>query len=247
MEASEYRMIDNYLLGRLKGKELETFEQKLQSDAVFAQTVEEQKQAIDVLRKLEDMELKMEVQEVQQKFQKERKPVSTIRRLRPWLAAAAAVLILVVSYIVLKGPNHKQLFNTYYAAYDTSFGDRDASDDIKIKLAEASRLYKQKDYAQALPNLESLLPEVDNSKLQLMIGICHLELNNYDKALPFFNQLYEKKDPAFQYHGLWYSAMTYLKSGNITQCKSQLQKLLQATDPNGVYKQAESKELLEKI
>ena len=247
MDNLENNHIDDYLLGRLEGKDLAAFEQKLQTDMDFAKIVSQQKQAMDLLLKVGDLEMKKEVQEVQVLFKKGKQPRSLIQVWRPWILAAAVIIMLIFSYFALQGPTAEQLFEANYTAYNISYGDRDASDPLKMKLAEASKYYQQKDFAQALPIFESVQSDLKDAKLQLMMGVTYLELNQFEKAQNSFSQIITEKDPTFQYHGLWYSALTYLKSGDIEKAKSQLQNLLSANNVNGVYKQTEAKIILEKV
>ena len=238
--------IDDYLMGRLEGRALKTFEQKMKVDQAFAKEVAEQKQAIEVLEKLADAKIKSEAIKVGQQFKKTKKAKSKFSTLLPWIAVASSLLLLILVYFSLQNESSQDLFEDYYSAYDTGFGERGINNNQEVKLAEASRFYKQKDFKKALTIFENI-EGIESGKLELMTGISYLEIGAYDKAIQFFIPLVEDKDPVFQYHGLWYMAMTYLKSGAIENCKIQLQKLIDVKDPNGVYKQAEAKRLLKKI
>ena len=247
MDAIEYNRIDDYLLGRLEGDGLTAFEQQLQTDMEFAKRVNQQKNALDLLRKVGDFEMKKEVQEVQDLFEKGKQSKSLLIVLRPWLVAAASIALLVFAYVAFQVPTAEQLFNSNYLAYDTGYGNRAGTDPVEMKLAEASKYYKEQKYAEALPIFESAQSEIKEAKLLLMTGITYLELNQFDKAQASFSQLVTQKDPAFQYHGLWYSAMSYLKAGDIEKAKNQLQQLVNAEDENDVFKQLEAMKILKKL
>lgn len=246
MDTIDYNEIDDYLLKRLGAEALGDFEKKLKADPALAAAVAAQQKSIALLNSMGALEQKMEVQDVAQRFKANRQPSSKIRKLRPWLAAASILLLLGISYWLLQGPSSDQLYQNYYVAYDTGFGTRDAADAETKTLSEASRLYKQKEYEQALATFAPL-PLSDNAKAQLMIGISQLEVGDFTKALQSFDQLIAMKDPVFQYHAIWYAAMTHLKVGDIDLCQSKLQQLISAKNPNGVFQQAAAKELFDKL
>jgi len=246
MDNSGYNNIDDYLTGKLDGKALKTFEDKMKSDQTFSQKVAEQQQAIALLNTIGDIGIKKEAQEAQDIFKKGKKSRSVFIVLRPWIAVAASTVLLVLAYWSFSGSSNEQLFDDYYVAYDTSFGNRDANDSLAFKLATASKFYKDKDYKEAVVLFESI-QNFDDSNLKLMTGISQLEIGAYEKALQSFGQLIQDKDPVFLYHGHWYTAMTYLKINDIEKCKAQLKKLIEAKDSNEVFKQDAAKKLLKKI
>lgn len=241
-----YDHIDDYLTERLKGEARSAFERAMERDQALAQEVAEQRQAIALLMKLGDAELKLEAQEAKEQYLQGKKDNPRFRLLQIGITIAASLLFLLVAFWGLRGNDEAQLFEDYYMAYDTSFGVRDRIDATEIRLAEASKLYQEQNYAQARTIFESI-ENIERGELLLMRGISQLETAAYDEAIASFNELIMTKDPAFQYHGYWYAAMTYLKSGDTANCKRQLQILIDAKDINGVYQQTEAKELLNKI
>ncbi len=246
MDNSGYDNIDDYLNGRLKGEALTFFENKMNNDPAFYKQVMEQKQAMDLLMKLGDMDLKKEAREAEQLFKKGKKTKSGFLINKRWIAVAASLFFVVLAYFALQNYSNEELFNKYYSAYNISLGVRNGDDPTMMQLTEATKFYNQQDYKKAVQIFESLQP-VDLTSVLLMTGICQLEIEAYDKAIASFAKIIEDKDPVFLYHGYWYTALAYLKSGDVENCKIQLEKIIEGTGPNDVFKQAEAKALLKKI
>lgn len=246
MDHPERHNIDDYLTGRLSGKALENFEQQLTTDPALAKLVGEEQAAAQLINTISDIQLKQEIQLVQKDFQKEQKPKSILRTLRPWISIAATFLLIVFAYQFLKQEPPQALFKQYYSAYNINYGVRDKRDPLELKLSQASSFYKQKDYAKALQLLDPI-QTIEDAKLNLMIGICQLEEDKTEAAIHSFQQIIDQKDAVFFYHSLWYLAMTHLKDGNTTPSKLYLKQIIEADPAKEVFKRSEAKKLLKKI
>ena len=135
MENAEYNKIDDYLMGRLQGAALEAFEQRLKEDKDLAEKVQAQQQALGILRQAGDLNLKREIQEVEDSFFRQKRQPALSRRLSTWIIAAASLLLLFFAYRAWQKSTPNQLYDEYYLAYNTSIGDRDAVDEA-IRIAK---------------------------------------------------------------------------------------------------------------
>ena len=75
------------------------------------------------------------------------------------------------------------------------------------------------------------------------IGICQLELSNYNEAIQIFEQLIQDEDPLYLNHARWYTALAQLKLNQVDLCKAQLEILIASSQ--SAYKQQAQKLLAE--
>jgi len=218
--------IEAYLLGKLEAKDLERFENQLASDPELLKAVENKKVVLGLVDAMGDIEIMAQIKAV---HQQEMKLKNSPRKLIPWkwvsMAGIAALILGVCIYLFNPSPSHENLFNEHYQAYSLSFTNRNT--DNNEQLAQADQLYKTKKYQEALPLFESLFAEQPELPgLSLALGICKMELGQYESALSYFSNLTNKEFDLYKDHGLWYSALSKLKLEDTTAAKMYLQKLI---------------------
>jgi tetratricopeptide (TPR) repeat protein len=228
MNSSDQHTIDEYLLNRLDGEELKAFEQLLAQDESLMKEVIERRQLLSAMEIVGDLQMKERVKRIHlaEIGRSDKPPANTNKR--KW--AFALVLLLIASLAIWwvmrpKAQTPPQLYAQYYQPYDLNFGTRNT--DASQALAEAGGLYKSGKYAEALPLFEqALTANPADSKARLALGICQLELGQYDQALAQFNALMDANDPLFGEQAIWYAAMVRLQQGNVAETKALLEKLV---------------------
>jgi len=64
----------------------------------------------------------------------------------------------------------------------------------------------------------------EDLQVELYLGICWLETQQYAKANAVFQKISETES-SFKDYGQWYLALSYLKQGNKTACRKTLQEV----------------------
>ena len=227
MNSTDQHTIDEYLLNRLEGDNLQTFEQSLAHDEALAKEVAERKQLMSAMEMVGDLQMKERVRRIHlAEIGRSDNPPNT--NPRKWVFALVLILIASLAiwwFVRPKAQTPPQLYAQYYKPYDLNFSTRNS--DASLVLAEAGALYKSGNYATALPLFEQVINATPtDSKARLAAGICQLELKQYEEALAQFNVLIDAKDPLFGEQALWYGAMARLQQGNVTETSVLLEKLV---------------------
>ncbi len=234
--------IDAYLLGRMQSDELKEFENRLLRDKELAQGVETRRQLLQYIDTIGEAALKNRVQAVHQSAKKTLSTNRTHKTVRFLKYAAAVLTLITASYFLMRSFAPKQnIYDTYYQAYDLSFGTREegSSDDEVLTLA--GRLYSNGNYVEALQQFNALPDSLINAKINLAKGISYLESSQYSNAIATLQLLIDAKDPVYEGHARWYQAMTYIKSNKRTEAKILLQQIAAESES---FNQQQAKEIL---
>ncbi len=238
--------IDEYILNRLKGEELEVFESELTKNADLQTAVKQRSKISDAVKYLERKELKKELQAIHGKeigaSKTENKSIITI--LKPYLAAAAVICIGLLSWWLLSPSNTStnDIYVSNYAPYKVLNNVRDAAQNAVVD--QAWENYRAGNFEAAYLALEKL----DNSEIdgQILIAkaISLNEMGLTNKAISTLAIVIENKDPFLLDLANWYIGLFYLKSDNIPQAKYFFQQL--ANDESADKHQA-AKEILNSL
>jgi tetratricopeptide (TPR) repeat protein len=246
MNSPDLHTIDDYLLNRLEGAELEAFEKQLTQDQALADEVAQHRKLMAAVDVLGDLSMKERVRKIHYTEMNRPDPTQTPNKTRKWAIVTVLVLLTAFGLWTMLRPKQQapaQLYAAYYEPYNLNFGSR--STESEQILAEAGGLYKSSNFAQALPLFEQALStDPADSKARLALGICQLELGQYDQALAQFNGLMDANDPLFGEQAQWYAALTKLRQGDIAGCKALLEGVVSNKDSQ-FYEKA--KELLNSI
>jgi len=226
MSANKDHQIEDYLLNRLNDKDRMDFENALQQDEGLKKELELQALIIKGARSNGRDQLKNRLQKI---HQQEFPPQAQTRRLWPLLSkiAAVALLLIICGVYFFKGesPSAQQLFAQNYEAYSLSLASRDVASDKS--LARLNELYRQKNYKAALPLFDQALQNDSlNARMLIGAGICHLELNQPQAARNRFSAIIEAQDLRLQDMARWYTALSFLKEGQIKNAQTYLDQIL---------------------
>jgi len=234
------QLIDDYLLDRLSGVELEQFEKKLKTDQSLASKVEERKIVLGVVDAFGDIEMMEQISAIHKKEVTADRKSTKFRFL---YAAAAALALFVVIWFLMKPASPETLFADYYQAYDLSFTTR--NDDNDQQLAQADLLYKSRNFKEALPLFEEQYKSGNTgSKIGIALGICHIEMQRYSEALPYFSNILNQEFDTYRDQALWYTALIKLKQNDVQSARPFLQEL---ADNSKSYFYQQAKMLLSEL
>lgn len=220
-------LIEKKLDGTLTATEAERFERLLRTDPAFAQAYATQQEMVSVLRQHHKKQLHQQLEVGYQQFQSRR------RQSRPYYYGAAAVLLLVITAWWWKSTFHERLFATYYQPYEVTVFRRPS-----VSLDnQATVYYSQGRYAEAVPLLQSLRDTDQQLHYwALLLGNAYLQLDSLSQAR---QQLERVSNASVEYsqYARWYLALSYLKDANVTEARTDLQRI--ARQPGLFQKKAQ--------
>ena len=240
MNSLEY--IDDYFKGLLTDAQKEEFEQRIHSDPSFA---EELAFYINAQSLLKD-ELTEEKKDRFKELYRQNKPLTTrtnpVRRLWPYLVAASILVVIVAAWLILSGPTGSDKLADRYI--DTQLQNLPVKmSSVQDSLQKAIALYNQGQLPQALTLFQQLLQQ-DSGKVQARTyaGIVYLRLQEYDKALGYFEQL-GSDTSLYSNPALFYQSLTLMKRNHPGDSQKARQ-LLQLVVDRDLDKKEEAQQLL---
>lgn len=232
-------LFDAYLNGKLKGADLQCFEEKLRTDFALAEALAEHKDFIKGIQYAKEKKIREMMTSVQselevenffdknfQKIEKEiQKPVAKVISFRRIFAYAASGLILLsMAFFYTFGTNNsasqKELFAAFYQSEKTVLpnvldqldaqGFSSESDGQKKLLLDVLKHYEAGDFPKARTALSDFLTDYpDNKTANFYFGLTLLELEKFPTAAARLTSL--SLDPDFEYtdEAAWYAALAY--------------------------------------
>lgn len=263
-----YEQIELYLNGSMDAKAKADFEDRLQNDealaaqfALYAKvdgiyneekwninvtpTLEEEKELAALYRSDEIKTLSTKIDNAKTAYDKSNTVVRRRKGYTRYLTAIASVAALFVlcyfTFFNQLGPT--DAFETYHDW--STLPSLQTKSDVSNTLTKANELFQAKNYKEALHYFNAYTTEIGeyNPKIQLHIGVCELETNNYTEAVNIFTEL-SKSNTIDANKGYWYLALTYLKQENTEKAIATLNELLKS-ERNFNY--AKAKKLLKDL
>lgn len=221
--------IDRYLRGELPEADKNAFEADLNQSAELAAELALQKDMEQFLRKQDRRAaLKGQLENMGSEFFQNTAPKETgrivpLRRnqtMRWVIGLAATVALVLVARFSIFQPNLYAQYGQY-----PPLAMIEKSNTAQDNLAAMESAFNQKDYAKALPLLQTYVQEKpEDIQAQLYLGICLLETGKYATARDLFTNI-SSGESSFVDYGQWYLALSYLKEGNKAECRKVLQQV----------------------
>lgn len=240
MEEITLDKIIDYINGALDKESTKLIEERIKYDPEFAHEVE----MYSGLRKIlgndeflyEHFSSKIESSSLT------KRAVDNLKHLKYYTYAAAAVIALLLTYFTIFRDKQSYTPNALYAAYFKEYNQmvemREGIDSTSM-FNIGMQLYKEGDWESAI---HSFYQSKQSFQLtaSFYIGMCHLELKEYEKAR---KQLLEvvKHPNEFRQEAQWYLALTYLAENKIENCSKLLKTI--SSQPHHEH-QAEADQLL---
>ena len=255
-------LIDNYLKGLLSENEVQSFLERLESDADFNEKFKLEEQLFNSLNEdswsfsenktseaevykktLEENDLqslKKTLSEVNSQFNSESSKTNN-RRILYYLVAASIVVFLGFQFFFNQKMSNQELYNNYVGLDDLpSFVSRSSEDD---NLIEAQELFENKEYRGALVIFKSQMNVADpKADIAVYKGLSEMELAIYNDAEQTFNSLISS-DLLDAEKGYWYKALLFLKQDRVEDSKQILNEIIS----ENLYNNNEAEELLKQL
>ncbi len=253
MKNFDYTEIDKYLNGELTEKELSLFKEKLKNDSDFAKEVKlyqkiestltskfsNSKEENDLRNTLEDLSLVFSEKEQRVKSEKRKvkqeSKVFSLKRYSKYMVAASLVLLATI----LWKNSIKPTYSDFAIHNRIDLVVRGNSDKHLINAQDA---FNSKNYTEAEKELRTII-SLDRTKveLQLYLGICLLEQNEYKKAESILEKIKNGKS-IYKNKAIWYLSLSKLKQKDYTSCKVYLKQI-----PKDAEDYQKAKKLLRKL
>ena len=230
--------IDRFFEKTLNQKELEDFQELLETDADFREEVELRMSFRKATAQKETNELpeknqiKNRLKELQKQMGEskveEEKPKGKIRNLGRWLTAVAAIgALIIIAYLgFYDARNQSQnltadFYNNNYTTYEA---------DITLKsiptnewIVQLDKVYSDKDFDTAIELANSVLSELPGDAEILMIkGVSLLENKKLEEALTTFNSI---SNELYADEANWYAAMALIQLNKLDEAKERLKNI----------------------
>lgn len=142
-----------------------------------------------------------------------------------WTGSVAAGFLLLVGLFLFTGLHRnskstERLFARYYSPYPCIMQVRGAANREYFEMKNAMTYYNNKDYHDAAALLTRTIADSANHPLEsLYLGVCYIELNDYDKAIQVLEPIAGMPDGITSNQANWYLGLTFLKMHNISRAK----------------------------
>ncbi|MEL6657933.1 MAG: tetratricopeptide repeat protein [Bacteroidota bacterium] len=240
--------IDAYLRGELSPEQVQEFEQEMKTNKELAQALNERQKLMNVIDLLGDQQLQRRVGQIAKEYHEKGQTKPTRLRIMrsAWWVAAAGIALLVCAYFLLNRtpPTPQELYAANFSLYPIEIGTRsELNDTMRLEL-EAEKRYNSGAFAEVLPLLDSAAILTADTKWQLAKGICQMELGDHQAAVRSLQVLITEQDILYEMPARWYTALSYLKLGDLDQAQAQLEVL---ASNSGGFRQSEAVELIEAV
>ena len=207
-------LIEQYVNGEMDEDQARNFLLKLKEDKDLAAEYKFEMELTDAIRDEDTLELRRKLMKIL--HESKRKP-GYLRYMysRPYQIAAAASVILLLATIFLvfllqRKPSNERLFSNYYNSEQPLRVTRGSDTD----LMEALRLFQNKDFIHAVEHFDLILQgDPDNSAVRFYQSICHIETDQFGKAIINLSEIARNNNSLYRRSAEWYLALCYLKIG----------------------------------
>ena len=247
LEEKELELIEQYLDGKLKGADLELFDEKLQTDHQFALEVTGYRNTIESIdaygRDLFSESIAGWEEELEESAKEKEVKIVPFKR---YVAIAATLLLLLIpaAYLIFFYQSQEsRLFAQHFQPYEniTNVRSDDRSNEL---LQQGMTAYDSKAYRQAIELLNEYVHANQSDATAIFyLGEAYLANDQPEQAETQYLAVVENGDNVFVEIAQWHLALTYLKQDKTEQLQELLQSIKGA--PGHTYSQ-EAEELVTK-
>jgi tetratricopeptide (TPR) repeat protein len=221
--------IDEYFEGALGAEETRQFEQRIAEDKSFAEEVAFYLSAKQVLKEEIIAEKKKWFRQLAGQDMPAIRRISSVRKI--WMYGVAAAIITVIFFtlymLFVKPDSPEQMADKYIHQELQTLGVNMGIE--KDSMQNALRLYNNGQLKSALEQFEQIAAaDTNNFNAKKCAGIVYLRLENYDKALAYFQDL-EKYTSRYANPATLYHALTLMKR-NLPGDKLKAKQLLEQVE-----------------
>lgn len=236
-------LINGYFEGSLSEGQLTEFEKLLKTDAEFNSAFEFEKELQLALKK----EARKEIKELFSSLnEREGKSKGKVISMQPWLAAASIALVVGLGSWLLffNSPdlNTNQLYAANFSPYENVVHPIERGNQLEDLLSRAFTAYEDEKYNEALQLFKELNVKQNDGYIDFYKAIVLMQLNRHEESIPLL-QHYIQNNRELKDRAHWYLALSYLKLDDVSNSKTELEKLIQL----GSFKKAAANNLLENL
>lgn len=228
-------MIETYLDGKLKGKDLKKFKEQIEKDPSLKKKIQLYKEINEAIVDDDIENFRNLVKSIKNTGQG-RKIIFTVAR----YIAVASIVVLLGIWFANNTTSTEKLYGQLYNPYETDFNKRSVEKSTD-KIEFAFLLYEEGDYEASFAVLENYLEQNNsNSTARFFYGLCAIELKKYDLAEYTLQTVANENSTPYSIHAKWYLALTYLKTDKIESANALFNEL---AGTKNVYQQKAKKAL----
>lgn len=216
----ELETIEQYLRDEMSDSARAAFEQRMEQDEQFRETVAYYS---NVIEGIETASLKSTLESYHAEMEQTRngetskEPADSTKRYPfvKYLVAASLLLVvgITVWMIAFQQNSQQQLFAAYFEPDPGLITPMSSTDQYEFYAGMID--YKQENYRQAIAKWEPLLDERPRSDtLNYFLGVAQLATGDEDEALPYLEMTLKTPESAFGNEAYFYMGLAYLKNGN---------------------------------
>ncbi|WP_299435074.1 hypothetical protein [uncultured Aquimarina sp.] len=238
-----FEKIEGYLAKTLSKEELLAFEKEMETNSELIHEVEKQRELHHVLSDTDTLNFKEKLQKISAEVKQERSVSNTkISQFSYWKIVASIIVILGIGTLLWNNINKTDDFSELYAFYYEPYPLEDVTrGDTANELSEIMKNYTQGNYEKVISELTKTTSLVASEQFTLYLGNSYLNIGKEQEALLQFKKI---SDTSKYYEdAIWYSALTYLKLGEIKKSSELLTVIIQY---DGIYKE-KAVQLMEKF
>jgi tetratricopeptide (TPR) repeat protein len=225
--------IDTYFNGEQSAEETKEFEKKITDDSFFAEEVAFYLSARQVVKEQQEQTPEAKNERFRELYAKYKlgndstspKKDTVMRRLSPYMAAAAIITAVVFGVITWPKPSSPgKLADKYIKEHFETLSVNMSS--MEDSIQKGKHLFNDGKLKEALLQFESIIQNDTSSfEAKKYAGIVSLRLKEYDKAITYFLQL-ENYTTLYANPGKFYHSLTLIKR-NLPGDKQEAKKLLE--------------------
>lgn len=256
MKTDRTKILDDFLTGKLTGRERMDFEKELETNAGLRNELQLERDLNNVIIN-EDVDLFREkliaVRNGMDKKQLDGSPVKSngngigsvkkrnlfsIGTKQTWFLVAASIVVMAAIFSFLfhftnKSYTDRELYAMYYEPYQSDIVDRSNNELDNSLLLTGIDAYNKGDYLKSSDLFNAvLIEEPENMVARFYGGISNLQNDETQEAIAGFQYIINNNGFLFVEQARWYLALTLLKSDTDQQDKA-LELLKELRDNNG--------------
>lgn len=202
--------LDQYISGTLSRQDALAFEQEMADNETLRHEFNLQKNLSLGIAHHGNQELKNKLEHIHDAVISPGTRVKKSHSIQwRYLAVAASISILLVSYFLFFGDNNK-LYKQYYERPTFSI---QRNGEEMTPLDQAGINFNQGNYKKAIEIFEVYLADnPDDHNAGFYLGIAYLDADQAEKAIQALKNVVDSKDPFFKDQSSWYLALAYLRN-----------------------------------
>ena len=216
--------IEDYINHQLPEEERIRFDERLISDALFAEEVKRYIYMINSFDETQAQSLLRRFEQIEEEIESGEKRQANFPVYLRWAATVAVIATLSVIAFLNVGKSDKDLFLAYYTVYPNV--------DSPISRAEGSNAavwvdYESGNYQKAYRQFhENIRANKNDDTSWFYLGICAIELDLLQEAEEAFEKVSAMSESKYKEQAQWYLALNYLKAEDKSRSKATLNEII---------------------